>query len=97
MQKMANLFLCSALFVCLQVFKPTVFMEVYRFAFDFNPTLYSNWVLYKMVWSNIQTGSMAAKVMVPLLLAEVAWFLMPVALHRLLTHKSGTKRDKCRT
>ena len=28
MQKMANLFLCSASFVCLQVFKPTIFMEV---------------------------------------------------------------------
>lgn len=88
MQKMANLFLCSALFVCLQVFKPTIFMEVYRFAFDFNPTLYSNWALYKMVWSNIQTGSMAAKVMLPLLLAEVTWLLIPVAFYKLLTHKS---------
>lgn len=88
MQKMANLFLCSALFVCLQVFKPTIFMEVYRFVFDFNPSLYSNWALYKMVWSNIQTGSMAAKVMVPLLLAEGAWLLIPVAFYRFLTNKS---------
>ena len=88
---MANLFLCSALFVCLQVFKPTIFMEVYRFAFDFNPTLYSNWALYKMVWSNIQTGSMAANVMVPLLLAEAVWLFIPVAFYRFLTDKSAPR------
>lgn len=91
MQKMANLFLCSALFACLQVFKPTIFMEVYRFAFDFNPTLYSNWALYKMVWSNIQTGSMAANVMVPLLLAEAVWLFIPVAFYRFLTDKSAPR------
>lgn len=60
-------------------------MEVYRFAFDFNPTLYSNWALYKVVWSNIQSGSMAAKVVVPLLLAEVTWIILPVGLYRLLS------------
>ncbi|GHF00726.1 hypothetical protein GCM10011501_32730 [Thalassotalea profundi] len=85
MQKAVNLFLCTALLVCLQMFKPTLFMEVYRIVFDFNPTLYSNWELYKMLWSNIQSGSMAAKVTIPLLLAELLWLYLPFRLYKYLS------------
>jgi hypothetical protein len=82
--KPANLFLCFSLLIGLQVMKPTLFMEVYRFAFNFDPHLYSNWELYKMVWSKIQAGAMSGKVIMPLLLAEVIWIILPVGLYRLL-------------
>lgn len=91
MNKAVNLLLCGALFICLQVIKPTIFMEIYRFAFNFNPTLYSNWELYKMVWSNMQAGSMAMKVAIPLLVAEALWLVVPFKAY---TYLSWNKKYK---
>ena len=87
MQKTANIFVCIALFICLQVTKPTVFMEVYKLVFNFHPSLYGNWELYKLVWLNIQAGAMSAKVTVPLFVAEATWLFIPVGLYQYLNNK----------
>ena len=92
LHKVSNVFLCIALFVCLQVFKPIVFMEIYRYVFSFDPHLYSNWQLYKMVWFTITKGSLAAKVTLSFLLAEVLWVLIPIGVYQLLRDKSVVKR-----
>ena len=88
--KLANLFLCFSVLFGLQVIKPTLFMETYRLFFNFDPHLYSNWELYKMVWSNIQAGSMAAKVILPLLIAETIWLLVPIGLYKVLSRKNSS-------
>lgn len=91
MQRIVNLLLCSAFFIFLQVIKPTIFMEIYRFAFNFNPTLYSNWELYKMVWPYVQASSIAMKVAIPLLVAEALWLVVPFKAY---TYLSWNKKYK---
>jgi hypothetical protein len=93
MPKAATVILCLALLAGLQVIKPSLFMETYRFAFDFNPTLYSNWALYKMVWSNVLAGTMAAKVTVPLLLGEALLIVAPIGLWKLLSPSQPQQGD----
>jgi len=81
--------ICLIVFVVLQFSKPTVFMEIYRLATDFNPPLHSNWQLYKSVWNSILLGTMATKITLPVLIGEIVFALAPLALHKELSKPSS--------
>ncbi|OKY27852.1 MULTISPECIES: hypothetical protein [Thalassotalea] len=80
----ANAFLCIATFVALQLIKPMTLMTIYREVYQFNPTLYSDWALYKLVWSTIQSGAMNAQVTIGILLGELMMLLPVYLLYRFL-------------
>ncbi|WP_286235416.1 hypothetical protein [Thalassotalea sediminis] len=79
-----KLFLCAAVFVALQGIKPMVLMTIYRTVYQFNPTLYSDWALYKLVWSAISAGSMNAQITIGILLGELLMLITPYGLYRFL-------------
>ncbi|MDO6427918.1 hypothetical protein Q4489_12890 [Thalassotalea sp. 1_MG-2023] len=80
----ANVFLCGSTFVALQLIKPMILMTIYREVYQFNPTLYTDWALYKLVWSTIQAGAMNAQVTIGILLGELVMLLPVYLLYRFL-------------
>lgn len=79
-----NAFLCVATFVALQFIKPMVLMTIYREVYQFTPILYTDWALYKLVWSTIQAGAMNAQVTIGILVGELLMLLPVYVLYRFL-------------
>lgn len=74
--------------VLLQWAKPLVFMQVYKMAFNFYPSIMTDYELYKLVWLEVFAGRMAAKVTIPLILGEIVWILVPYFVYKYLVRKS---------
>ncbi len=64
------------LFVGLQLIKPTIFMSIYRYITNFDPSFYSDFELYQMVYQHINIGSFSPFYTLIFILAEVIWLLI---------------------